>query len=570
MDRRPLPQPLPDTGRGVPPFPLREGGGGLGHKKRRSHEHTRSHRNVGGDARGPLARQGNKIALKIPKHDGYDQISFADLKEKSDRFAATLKKRGLQKGEKVAIIGKPRTDWAIAFLGILKAGGVALPIDASWQAGEVQRVLREMDAVGAVVADAPHYEMVKDQRQLQHIVTMDRLPGVPTVSDWLSSERFQSVPADPDEVAVMLCTSGTTGNAKGVMLSHTNIVSNAQSALSRIDFTEHDVVLAIPPWYHVFGLIVLVCCLYAGAQLIYTDDYKNLPKYMVENRVSILVGVPKLFHALYEKLEHTIQENRLARFLWRYAPTLLGAKIKKRLVGGNQLKYFLSGGAPLDTKVMRGFRRLGIGMIEGYGLTETSPALAFSTPFNDKIGSVGPAIPGVEIRIDNPNEEGIGEIVVRGPNVMKGYYKNPEATRAVLDPDGWLHTGDLGYLDEDGWLYIKGRKKNVIVLEGGKNVYPEELEFELKQIPLIEEIMIKGGKRKGVEVIKAFVYPKPELLQKHSLEELKRMIWEAIKEKSKEFAPYKRIHSQHDLIILDKPFEKSSKLDIKRYLYDEA
>jgi long-chain acyl-CoA synthetase len=128
---------------------------------------------------GALARQGNKIALKIPKHDGYDQISFADLKEKSDRFAATLKKRGLQKGEKVAIIGKPRTDWAIAFLGILKAGGVALPIDASWQAGEVQRVLREMDAVGAVVADAPHYEMVKDQGQLQHIVTMDRLPGFP-------------------------------------------------------------------------------------------------------------------------------------------------------------------------------------------------------------------------------------------------------------------------------------------------------------------------------------------------------------------------------------------------------
>jgi long-chain acyl-CoA synthetase len=518
-----------------------------------------------------VSRHPHKIAIKIPKHtEGYDQISYGELQRKSGQFAATLKKRGLQKGEKVAIIGKPRTDWAIAFLGILKAGGVALPIDASWQAGEVQRVLREMDAVGAVVADAPHYEMVKDQRQLQHIVTMDRLPGVPTVSDWLSSERFQSVPADPDEVAVMLCTSGTTGNAKGVMLSHTNIVSNAQSALSRIDFTEHDVVLAIPPWYHVFGLIVLVCCLYAGAQLIYTDDYKNLPKYMVENRVSILVGVPKLFHALYEKLEHTIQENRLARFLWRYAPTLLGAKIKKRLVGGNQLKYFLSGGAPLDTKVMRGFRRLGIGMIEGYGLTETSPALAFSTPFNDKIGSVGPAIPGVEIRIDNPNEEGIGEIVVRGPNVMKGYYKNPEATRAVLDPDGWLHTGDLGYLDEDGWLYIKGRKKNVIVLEGGKNVYPEELEFELKQIPLIEEIMIKGGKRKGVEVIKAFVYPKPELLQKHSLEELKRMIWEAIKEKSKEFAPYKRIHSQHDLIILDKPFEKSSKLDIKRYLYDEA
>ena len=527
-----------------------------------------------------LELHGAKIALKIPTHDGsgYDQISFSELKKKSDRFAATLRRRGLQKGEKFAIIGKPRTDWAVAFVGILKAGGVALPIDASWQAIEVQRVLREMDAVGAVVADEMHYEMVKDQKQLQHIVTMDRLPGVPTVSDWLSTEALTPGPSpvgrgeglSPDEVAVMLCTSGTTGNAKGVMLSHENIVSNAESALSRLDFTEEDVVLGIPPWYHVFGLIVLICCLRAGAQLIYTDDYKNLLKYMAENKINILVGVPKLFHAMYEKLESTIQENRLARFLWRYAPTLLGTKIKRRLVGGTQLKYFLSGGAPLDAKVMRGFRRLGIGMIEGYGLTETSPVLTVSTPFNDKIGSVGPAIPGVEIRIDDPNEEGIGEIVVRGPNVMKGYYKNPEATKKVLDPDGWFHTGDLGYLDEDGWLYIKGRKKNVIVLEGGKNVYPEEVEFELKQIPLIEEIMIKGGKRKGLEVIKAFVYPKPELLQKHSPEELKKMIWEAIKEKSKDLAPYKRVHSQQDLIILDKPFEKSSKLDIKRYLYDEA
>lgn len=525
-----------------------------------------------------LGRHGEKIALKIPKHNGsgYDQISFSDLQKKSDQFAATLRRRGLQKGEKFAIIGKPRTDWAVAFLGILKAGGVALPIDASWQAGEVQRVLREMDAVGAVVADAPHYEMVKDQRQLQHVVSMDRLSEVPTVSDWSASEALTLSPSpvredlSPDEVAVMLCTSGTTGNAKGVMLSHTNIVSNIESSLERLDLDSSDIVLSIAPWYHVFGLITLLTVLRVGGQLIYTDDYKNLPRYMLENRVSIVGGVPKLFHAMYEKLESTVQENRLARFLWRYAPTLLGTKIKRRLVGGTQLKYFLSGGAPLDAKVMRGFRRLGIGMIEGYGLTETSPVLTFSTPFNDKIGSVGPAIPGVEIRIDNPNDEGIGEIVVRGPNVMKGYYKNPEATQKVIDPDGWFHTGDLGYLDEDGWLYIKGRKKNVIVLEGGKNVYPEEVEFELKQIPLIEEIMIKGGKRKGLEVIKAFVYPKPELLQKHSPQELKKMIWEAIKEKSKDLAPYKRVHSQQDLIILDKPFEKSSKLDIKRYLYEET
>jgi long-subunit acyl-CoA synthetase (AMP-forming) len=213
---------------------------------------------------GALARQGNKIALKIPKHDGYDQISFADLKEKSDRFAATLKKRGLQKGEKVAIIGKPRTDWAIAFLGILKGGRGSSAhrcFLASWRGPA--RPARD----GRRRCRGRRRPSLRDgQRSETTSAHRDRwtVCRVPTVSDWLSSERFQSVPTDPDEVAVMLCTSGTTGNAKGVMLSHTNIVSNAQSALSRIDFTEHDVVLAIPPWYHVFGLIVLVCCLYAA------------------------------------------------------------------------------------------------------------------------------------------------------------------------------------------------------------------------------------------------------------------------------------------------------------------
>lgn len=517
-----------------------------------------------------LSRFGSKMAVKIPRQDGsYDEISYEQLKQKSEQFAATLRKRGFQKGQHFAIIGKPRTDWAVVYLGVLKAGGVAMPVDASWQAPEVQRVLKEMDVVGVAVADAPHYEMVKEVSQLQHIVTMDRLPGVATVSDWLTGERWTSYDSQPEELTVILCTSGTTGNAKGVMLTHKNIVSNIDSALQRLDIESADVTLSIAPWYHVFGLITLLLHLRVGAQLIYTDDYKNLPVYMIENRVSIVGGVPKLFHAMYEKLEHTVQGNRLARFMWRYAPALLGSKIKKRLTGGTQLKYFLSGGAPLDANVMRNLRRLGIGMIEGYGLTETSPVLTFSTPFNDKIGSVGPAISGVEIRLEEVDEHGIGEVVVRGPNIMKGYYKNPEATKKILTPDGWLHTGDLGYLDEAGWLYIKGRKKNVIVLEGGKNVYPEELEFEFKQIPYIEEIMIKGGKRQGVEVIKAFAYPKPDLLQSKKPEELKALIWEAIKEKSKDLAQYKRLHSQQDLIILNKPFEKTSKLDIKRYLYEE-
>jgi len=203
-------------------------------------------------------------------------------------------------------------------------------------------------------------------------------------------------------------------------------------------------------------------------------------------------------------------------------------------------------------------------------MTETSPVLTASTAFNQKYGSVGPAIPTLELKIADPDAEGIGEVVVRGPNVMKGYFKNEARTRETIDEDGWLHTGDLGTLDAEGWLYLKGRKKNVIVLENGKNVYPEEIEFELAKIPQIAEVMVCGGKRKGVEVVKVLVYPNYEKLDTKSPERIKVMIWEEVKERSQNLAHFKRPKSEHDVIIVDKPFEKTSTLDIKRYLYSEA
>jgi long-chain acyl-CoA synthetase len=514
------------------------------------------------------AKSGEKCAFRVSCHDGpgYDEISYRDLKERSDRLAASLQAKGVEKGERILIVSRPRSAWAVSLLGILKARAVALPVDASWQPGEVQRVIRESDAVGAIVdqAHAPHIAGAA----LDFALCMDPLPHMTALDDFLASRGLTHYSARPEDLAVFMCTSGTTGNSKIVMLAHENISMNLQAALQRLLITEQDRAVSIAPWYHIFGLITTFAILDRGATLIYTDDFKNLAKYLEENQATILAAVPKLYHVMFAQMENRLKAKPLTRFLYRYAPKIVGWQLKKRLTG-RKLRFFLSGSAPLDPEVEKGFRRLGIGLIEGYGMTETAPVLTFSTPFNEKYGSVGPAIEGVELRIEDPDRDGVGEVVVRGPNVMRGYYQNPQKTSEIIDSRGWLHTGDLGRLDADGWLYLKGRKKNVIVLESGKNVYPEEIEAELVRIPYIEDVMIKGGQRDGVEVIKAFVYPKWDQLPMKKPAEAKRLLWEAIRAQSKKLASYKRLRSEADLILLDQPLAKTSKLDIKRYLYDD-
>ncbi len=514
------------------------------------------------------ARYPNKLAFRISRENGngYDDITYSDLKKKSDQLGASLQVRGLKKGERILVVARPRSVWIVAALGILKAGGTVIPVDASWQPGEVQRVIREAEAVGAIV-DQKHIEHIKDT-SLQHVFCMDAEKNMPALSELLTGTGLQKYDIHHDDIAFFMCTSGTTGNAKIVMLAHSNVSPNIIASLERLVITNEDRAVTIAPWYHIFGLITVFAILYRGATMIYTDDFKNLPKYLRENEATILAAVPKLYHAMFHQLEHRVNAKPLTKFLYNFLPKLVGWQMKKRLTNG-KLRFFLSGSAPLDVGVETAFRRIGIGVIEGYGMTECSPVLTFSTAFNEKNGSVGPAIENVELRIDHPDADGIGEVVARGPNIMRGYYKNQEKTDEMIEPSGWLHTGDLGCLDKDGWLYLKGRKKNVIVLESGKNVYPEEVEAELSRIPYIEDIMIKGGKRDGLEVIKAFVYPRKDTLVGQSLDEIKHLIWETIKTQGKNMAQYKRLLSSSDLIILEQPLAKTSKLDIKRFLYDE-
>lgn len=520
-----------------------------------------------------------KKALKVPrvKGAGYEEATFGELNTWSKTLGASLQRRGLRPDEKVALIAKPRLEWGIGFYGVLRVGGVVVPIDASLRPVEVVRLLAAAD-VKWVMASGEWIEQLVDfngvQQQaptVEQLVSFDHLdlPEVLTFGELLAEPALpEPVTRRPSDLALLMCTSGTTGDAKAVMLSHENLSSNVFNVLQVIDIGAQDVVLEIAPWNHIFGVLVIAVSMHKGCKLIYTNDYRRLPELMAAEGVSILVGVPKLFHGMYQKLEQTLTSNPLKGVLYRTAPKMVGKKVIDRF--GGKLRFMVSGSAPLDPNVMKGLRRLGIGIIEGYGMTETSPVLTASTPFNEKYGSVGPAIPSLELKIDDADDEGIGEVVVRGPNIMQGYYKNEARTRETIDEGGWLHTGDLGYLDEENWLFLKGRKKNVIVLENGKNVYPEEVEFQFSSIDEIAEVMVTSGMRKGTEVIKVLVYPNYDVVKKNMpAVELKALLWARIRQKSQHLAHFKRPKSEHDLIVVDTPFEKTSTLDIKRYLYAE-
>jgi long-chain acyl-CoA synthetase len=516
------------------------------------------------------ARYPGRPAIKIPREEGYDEISYRELDLRATRLAAALARRGIAKGDKVAIFSPPRIEWAVALLGILKAGAIAVPLDAQLRAGEVERILARAEAKAAFVGP----ECLRAARGLGlEVINLNREQGPDRKSlrlgELLREEGEVKVDLAPDDLAVIAFTSGTTGDAKGVMLTHRNFSADVAACLERMLIGPEDVFLSIAPWYHSYGLTAgLFVPFWTGATTVYTDNYKELPRLMKETGMTILIGVPKLYHLMYDHVRAAVEKNFIGQFAFRLVPRLVGRRVKRELAS-RRLRFFISGSAPLTPKVARDFRRLGIGIIEGYGLTEAAPVVAFSYPFDRKVGTVGPILSGMEVQILDPNEEGIGEILVRGPNVMCGYYKNPARTAEVLDAEGWLHTGDSGMLDGEGSIYIKGRRKNVIVLESGKNVYPEEIEWELSHIPYIEEVLVKRGLRGGKEVVQAYIYPNWEQLGTKDPQQALALIWEEVKRVSEALAQYKRIRTKEDLILVEQPFAKTSTMDIKRYLYQE-
>jgi len=526
-----------------------------------------------------VRRYGGRVALRMPQLKGrrfsFREISYRELWDLTGKLAVWLSAQGIEPGDRVALVAKPSVGWAVSFFAIQRLGGVAVPLDAGLRPAEVARILKEAE-VRLLFAAPNRYEellpLADEVPSLGEVVSVEAMPGA--LSLWeILPEEVQAPPdgqPDPEDLALLMYTSGTTGDAKGVMLSHSNISSNIQGVLEVVHIGPEDKIVTIVPWYHIYGLtFTLLAPLWAGATVSYTDDYRNLIEVARRCQVTILIGVPKLYHALWRRMRENFESALLRRLLFRVAPRLLGKLVKKKLLTPG-FRFFVSGGAALATEVGVGLRRLGLGMIEGYGLTETSPVLSFSEPFTQRAGTVGRPLRGVEIRIESPDADGYGEVLARGPNVMQGYYKNPHRTREVLTEDGWFRTGDLGRLDSKGYLYLAGRKKNVIVLESGKNVYPEEVEWELSQIPEVEEVLVYERAKGGTPVVAALVYPNWEALHAQGIkdqEAARDLLWERIKEAQKNLATFKRIKSKDDLGLVEKPFEKSTKQEIKRHLY---
>jgi len=520
---------------------------------------------------------GDRVALRLPlSREGrltIQETTYRELWDFSGRLAGWLHSRGVREGDRVAIVAKPSLGWAVTFIAVQRLGAVVMPLDAGLQAPEIRRLLLEAEASMLFCAPERYPELLalkKDVPGLLDVVALERAEDAVSLWDVLPKETsFVDAQPDPEDLAVLMYTSGTTGDSKGVMLCHRNITANIESMLKTVQVGPEDRCLTIVPWYHIYGLTTsFLAPLWVGASVTYTDDYRNLIPILQKVGATVMIGVPKLYHTLWRKLNENIQGSVLKRLLFRFYPRLLGKLIQKKLLG-EQFRFFISGGAPLHPEVAGALRRLGIAIMEGYGLTETSPVLCLSEPF-DPPGTVGRPLPGVQIKIGDPDEEGLGEVLARGPNVMLGYYKNPKRTREAFTEDGWFRTGDLGKLDEKGRLYLFGRKKNMIMLESGKKVYPEEVEWEFSRIPEVAEVLVYEDTSRGQPMVAAMVYPNWDLLREQGITDPKQardVIWEKIKEAQQNLAPFKRLRDKDCLTIVDQPFEKSTKQEIKRHLY---
>ena len=391
-------------------------------------------------------------------------------------------------------------------------------------------------------------------------------------------KEYTSAKIKEDELGILLFTSGTTSKSKAVMLSQHNIASNVYAMLLVENFLTTDVNLAFLPFHHIFGSTEMIVMLASGLATAFPDGLRYVAQNLREYKVSLFVGVPLLVEAIYRNIEKEVEKKGKTKTIntaKKISNALLKCHIDVRrkmfksvldALGGN-MRFIISGGAPLDKKVAKGFNELGIDLVQGYGLTETAPVISAENFKKKKSGSIGFPMDNVEVEIVDKDENGIGELRVKGPNVMLGYYENEEETKKVIR-DGWFYTGDLGYIDKDGFLFLTGRQKDMIVLKNGKKVFPEELETLINRLDLVKECLVFGmpeeNDKNDLKLSVKIVYDKDVAKEKYpnaSEEELKKIIWEQIKEINKTFPPYKYIKN---MILTDEELIKTTTHKVKR------
>jgi long-chain acyl-CoA synthetase len=467
---------------------------------------------------------GDAVFMREPSSDGGTaEVSFRRIHEMSEAFARGL----LQLGEKpvVAVSGRNGISWAVTFLGTMKAGGVVVPIDKELSTADISAIIHYSGA-GTFVFDGAFQEAVqtlvgtgKAHCSSHFVMNCSEKPLFTTIERLMEkgagSTRVLPTDTDSNDVAVISYTSGTMGAAKGVVLSHGNILSDLQMMLSSAYIENDEVFLSVLPFHHMYECVCgFLCPLQHGCTVVISRGLRYILDDLSEHGITLMLGVPLLWEGMYRRIIGQIRSMKGGALKFAFGKMVCSAGeffgnrgIRKKVFArvherfGGKLRTLVSGGAALDAQVMSGFADLGIRMLQGYGLTECSPIVAVCRYDVLEPGTVGPPLPDVEVRIDDPDPEGAGEILVRGPNVMIGYHNDPAATSRVLSPDGWFRTGDFGVF-RNGVLRVTGRKKNVIVAKNGKNVYPEELEHVLNRCGYISESLVFGreSETKGEEI----------------------------------------------------------------------
>lgn len=516
----------------------------------------------------------------------YINHTYQDFLDDVNGFGTGLYDLNLQ-GKRIAICGRNRYEWAVAHISNLLGGIVSVPIDKELQLNELEDSLVR-SKVEAIVFDEKYEENILKIKQngktnIKKFICMGELEGFVNFEDILKKgkkliqegkKEFIENEVNSKSMSILLFTSGTTSKSKAVMLSQEGIATNIADMQMVETFYPTDTNIAFLPFHHIFGSTGMLVMLASGVKTVFPDGLRYIKQNLIEYGVSVFVGVPLLVNKMYENIEKEIEKQgktKLINMATKLSNSLLKAKIDvrrkifKQIIDqlGGKMRLIVSGGAPLDKKVAKGFNELGIHLVQGYGLTETSPVIAAENDYYIKYGSCGIPMYSLNVEIVNKDKDGIGEIRVKGPNVMLGYYENEEATNAALK-DGWFYTGDLGYIDEEGFLFLTGRQKDVIVLKNGKKVFPEELETLVNNVPEVEESFIYGMPQKRDEkdpmVAVEIVYTENSK-KAHSEEELHDILWNKVKEINKTLPPYKYIKN---MIITDEPLIKTTTQKIKR------
>ncbi len=536
----------------------------------------------------------NQIAFVIKHQENkkvsYENITYKQFLEDINKFGTALYNMGL-KGKRVAIIGKNRYEWVLAHFANLLGAIVSVPLDKDLQYDELESSIIRSKA-DCIIFDEKLEEKIKkikneNKTYLTNYICMSKMEGYKNVKELVTEgekllkegkDEYINAQIDENKMNIILFTSGTTSKSKAVMLSQKNIASNIYAMQCVEDIRSTDTNIAFLPFHHIFGSTCMAMMIACGVKTVFPDGLRYIKQNLNEYKVTLFVGVPVLIEAIYKTIMKEIEKQgkeKVIKIAVKISKILLKLKIDvrrklfKQVINalGGELRFLISGGAPADPEISEGFRNLGIEIVQGYGLSETSPVIAAENAKMIKKGSVGVPMINDILEIVNKDENGIGEIRVKGPNVMLGYYEMPELTEEVLK-DGWFYTGDLGYLDKDNCLFITGRNKNMIVLRNGKKVFPEELELLINRLELVEESMVFGLPDKqvkdDVKVAVKIVYNKEVVKQKYkdkTQEELYQIIWNQIKELNNSFPRYKHIQK---MILTDEELIKTTTKKIKR------